>query len=84
MQESKYLHLMHTFVDACKEGDEEKRKAMLYNLDISDVHEEATSFLNVREKGTISQSCQNLSICQVRLCVTHCPYKKKGSVFTII
>ena len=33
---------------------------------------------------SISQSCQNLSICQVRLCVTHCPYKKKGSVFTII
>ena len=46
MQESKYLHLMHTFVDACKEGDEEKRKAMLYNLDISDIHEGATSFLN--------------------------------------
>ena len=39
MLESKYLHLMHTFVDVCKEGDEEKRKAMLYNLDISDIHE---------------------------------------------
>ena len=44
--ESKYLHLMHTFVDVCKAGDEEKRKAMLYNLDISDIHEGATSFLN--------------------------------------
>ena len=46
MLESKYLHLMHTFVDVCKEGDKEKRKAMLYNLDISNIHEGATSFLN--------------------------------------
>ena len=44
--EQRYLHLMHTFVDVCKEGDEEKRKDMLYNLDISDIHEGATSFLD--------------------------------------
>ena len=42
--ERKYLHLMQTYVKLCKEGDEEGRKAMLYNLDISEVKEHPTSF----------------------------------------
>ena len=33
--ERKYQQLMQMYVDLCKEGDEEGRKAMLYNFDIS-------------------------------------------------
>ena len=43
--ERKYLHLMQTYVKLCKEGDEEGRKAMLYDLDISRVDDRATTFV---------------------------------------
>jgi len=42
--ERKYLYLMEKFVKICKEGNDEHRKAMLYNLDISNVHEHPTTF----------------------------------------
>lgn len=42
--ERKYLYLMETYVALCKKGDEEGRKAMIYNLDISKVHESPTTF----------------------------------------
>ncbi len=49
--ERKYLHLMQTFVRYCKKGDDEKRRAMLYNLDISAVHEAPTTFLSAMKSG---------------------------------
>ena len=36
---------MQTYVKLCKEGDEERRKAMLYDLDISRVDDRATTFV---------------------------------------
>ena len=42
--ERKYLHLMQKYVTLCKEGDEEGRKQMLYNFDISKVKDDRTTF----------------------------------------
>ena len=44
--ERKYLHLLKTYVSLCKEGNEEARKQMLYNLDISEVKEYRTTFMH--------------------------------------
>ena len=40
----KYRYLMQTYVKLCKEGDEQGRKAMLYDMDISKVKDDRSTF----------------------------------------
>lgn len=44
--ERKYQQLMQMYVNLCKEGDEEGRKAMLYNFDISEIKDDPTTLWN--------------------------------------
>ncbi len=51
--ERKYQQLMKMYVDLCKEEDEEGRKAMLYNFDISEIKEGTTLWNTMRSSSTL-------------------------------
>ena len=51
--ERKYQQLMKIYVDLCKEEDEEGRKAMLYNFDISEIKENTTLWNTMRSSSTL-------------------------------